>query len=47
MLAILRIALLRKKSSSSFYNDLVSLKPVFWAEMALIVSTYIAVYIKL
>ena len=40
-------SLIKKKSSSSFYNDLVSLKPVFWAEMALIVSTYIAVYIKL
>lgn len=39
--------LIKKKSGPSFYDDLVNLKPVFWAEITLIITTYVAVLIGL
>lgn len=40
-------SLIKKKSSSSFYNDLVSLKPVFWAEITLVITTYVTVFVEI
>lgn len=37
--------LVKKKSDSSFYNNLVSLKPVFWAEIAVVITTYVTVFV--
>lgn len=39
--------LVKKNSDSSFYNDLLSLKPVFWAEITLIITTYVTVLVGL
>lgn len=40
-------SLIKKKSSSSFYNDLVSLKPVLWAEITLVITTYVTVFVEI
>lgn len=40
-------SLIKKKSSSSFYNDLVSLKPVFCAEITLVITTYVTVFVEI
>lgn len=45
--ACILYGLIKKKSGLSFYDDLVNLKPVFWAEITLIITTYLSVFVKL
>lgn len=45
--ACILYGLIKEKSGPSFYDDLVNLKPVFWAEITLIITTYLSVFVKL